>query len=231
MSTFTTSGIRAWQGGASGPDSSERSGQAVKDDAARAWAVAGTVTDPELPMLTLADLGVLRDVRADGGRVVVSITPTYTGCPAMDTMRDDLVHALNRAGYDDVEVRTVLSPPWSTDWISDDGRRKLAEAGIAPPGAAPTHPSGPIPLTLTTRRPADVPASAASRTGDVVDEARASSHGAFSADGQDASETGVACPRCGSAQTEEVSRFSATACKALRRCRACQEPFEHVKEI
>ena len=88
-------------------------------------------------MLTLADLGVLREVSEEDGKVIVSITPTYTGCPAMDTMRDDLVHALQHAGYHEVEVRTVLQPPWSTDWISADGKRKLAAAGIAPPGEAP----------------------------------------------------------------------------------------------
>jgi len=157
-------------------------------------AVAETVTDPELPMLTLADLGVLREVSDVEGRVVVTITPTYTGCPAMDTMRDDLVGALQRAGYRDVEVRTVLHPPWSSDWITADGRRKLAEAGISPPGAAPRN-DGPIPLTLSA--PVRV----------------------------------VRCPHCGAAETEELSRFSATACKSLRRCRVCAEPFEHVKEI
>ncbi|HKS47461.1 MAG TPA: 1,2-phenylacetyl-CoA epoxidase subunit PaaD [Amycolatopsis sp.] len=156
--------------------------------------VAKTVTDPELPMLTLADLGVLREVSEVDGRVVVSITPTYTGCPAMDTMRDDLVHALENAGYLDVEIRTVLRPAWSSDWITADGRRKLAEAGIAPPGAAPPR-SGPVPLTLAP--PARL----------------------------------VGCPRCGSVETEQVSEFGPTACKALRRCRACHEPFEHVKEI
>lgn len=165
----------------------------------RARAVAETVTDPELPMLTLADLGVLREVDVVGGRVVVSITPTYTGCPAMDAMRDDLVHTLRDAGYDDVEVRTVLHPAWSTDWISADGRRKLADAGIAPPGAAPRRTPGPVPLTLSLPRPGD----------DAV----------------------VRCPQCGSADTTEISRFGSTACKALRRCRACAEPFEHMKEI
>src|SRR4051794_23473039 len=90
------------------------------------WEIAAAVTDPELPMVTLADLGVLRDVRVEDGRtVVVEITPTYTGCPAMGVMRADLVHALHRAGFADVDVRTVLSPAWSTDWISDEGRRKL----------------------------------------------------------------------------------------------------------
>ncbi|WP_328607078.1 phenylacetate-CoA oxygenase subunit PaaJ [Amycolatopsis sp. NBC_00345] len=160
-----------------------------------AVAVASTVTDPELPMLTLADLGVLREVSESGGRVTVAITPTYTGCPAMDTMRDDLEHALLGAGFTDVEIRTVLEPAWTSDWISADGRRKLAEAGIAPPGAAPRRAAGPIPLTL----------------GPPVSR--------------------VACPHCGSLDTEEQSRFSATACRALRRCRACLEPFEHVKEI
>jgi ring-1,2-phenylacetyl-CoA epoxidase subunit PaaD len=160
------------------------------------WAVAATVTDPELPMVTLADLGVLRDVRVEADRtVVVDITPTYTGCPAMGVMRADLVHALHRAGFGDVEVRTVLSPAWSTDWISDAGRRKLAAGGIAPPGRAPVRASGPVPLNLgPTRRTAS-------------------------------------CPVCGSADTEELSEFGATACKALRRCRSCREPFEHVKEI
>lgn len=159
-----------------------------------AAAVAATVTDPELPMLTLADLGVLRSVSEEAGRVVVAITPTYTGCPAMDTMRDDLEHALLSAGFSDVEIRTQLAPAWTSDWISPSGREKLAAAGIAPPGAAPRR-SGPIPLTLSA------PVSS------------------------------VRCPLCGSADTEEQSRFGATACKALRRCRTCLEPFEHVKEI
>jgi ring-1,2-phenylacetyl-CoA epoxidase subunit PaaD len=159
-------------------------------------AVAETVTDPELPLLTLADLGVLRDVRVErDGAVTVEITPTYNGCPAMGVMRADLVHALHEAGFDVVDVRTVLSPAWSTDWITEAGRRKLAEAGIAPPGPAPDRPTGPVPLQLGAPR----------RT--------------------------ASCPLCGSDDTEELSEFSATACKALRRCRSCREPFEHVKEI
>ncbi len=113
----------------------------------RALAVARTVRDPEMPMLTLADLGVLRDVEESEAGVVVTITPTYSGCPAMATMRDDLVHRLQDHGYDDVEVRVSLHPAWSTDWITEAGRTALAEAGVSPPGAAPVS-TGPIPIDL-----------------------------------------------------------------------------------
>lgn len=116
-----------------------------------AYAVAATVTDPELPMLTLADLGVLRDVAvADDGRVVVAITPTYSGCPAMAAMRDDLVRRLGEEGFD-AEVRVQLSPAWTSDWITPRGRRALADAGISPPGPARAA-GGPVPLTLTPTR-------------------------------------------------------------------------------
>jgi ring-1,2-phenylacetyl-CoA epoxidase subunit PaaD len=166
---------------------------------AAAREVAARVLDPELPVLSLADLGVLRDVevRDDGGvpTVVVTITPTYSGCPAMATMRADLKVRLRAAGFEHVEVRTRLQPAWSTDWISEDGRRRLREAGISPPGAAPRSASRPVPLTLT---------SAPSE---------------------------VTCPRCGSGDTKETSRFGSTACKAQYRCLACAEPFDHVKEI
>ena len=149
-----------------------------------AWETAASVLDPELPVLTIADLGILREVRESGGAVTVTITPTYSGCPAMEQIAGDLRRRLAEAGYRDVSIRTELSPPWTTDLITPDGRRKLAEAGIAPPG------SGPVLITLAVR-----------------------------------------CPRCGSAQTREISRFSGTACKALYQCRACLEPFEHVKEL
>jgi ring-1,2-phenylacetyl-CoA epoxidase subunit PaaD len=146
--------------------------------------VAASVVDPEIRVLTIADLGVLRDVSVDGEHVTVTITPTYSGCPAMDVIRADIRRALAGAGYSDVEVRTSLSPAWSTDWISDAGRSKLAAAGIAPPGR------GAVALRLSVR-----------------------------------------CPRCGSPDTEELSRFGSTACKALWRCRACTEPFDHVKAL
>ncbi|MGN6252937.1 MAG: 1,2-phenylacetyl-CoA epoxidase subunit PaaD [Marmoricola sp.] len=157
-------------------------------------AVAATVTDPEMPMLTLEDLGVLREVAVDGDAVTVTITPTYSGCPAMATMRDDLVHALHDEGWSDVRVEVRLQPAWSTDWITDAGRRALVAHGISAPGPAPS-PEGAVPLTLlpTRRR--------------------------------------LTCPRCGSGAVDRVSEFGPTACKALYRCTACLEPFEHVKEI
>nr|WP_281288721.1 1,2-phenylacetyl-CoA epoxidase subunit PaaD [Pseudonocardia kunmingensis] len=111
--------------------------------------VVARVVDPEMPMLTLDDLGVIRAVEEGVSGVVVTITPTYSGCPAIEVMRDDIRAALTRAGYGPVQVRTVFAPAWSTDWISEAGRRKLAEAGIAPPGRAAPPSTGPVPLTLT----------------------------------------------------------------------------------
>ncbi|MEV6366439.1 1,2-phenylacetyl-CoA epoxidase subunit PaaD [Micromonospora musae] len=151
---------------------------------------AAAVVDPEIRVLTIDELGILRSVEEDPatGRVVVTITPTYTGCPAMDVIRADIRRALNVAGHPDAEVRTVHSPAWSTDWISESGRAKLASAGIAPP--QPVRRPGVVPLTLTLR-----------------------------------------CPRCGSPETEQLSRFGSTACKALWRCRSCSEPFDHLKAL
>ncbi|HEX7747059.1 MAG TPA: 1,2-phenylacetyl-CoA epoxidase subunit PaaD [Micromonosporaceae bacterium] len=150
----------------------------------------GAVPDPELRVVSIDELGILRDVTEDPvtGLVTVIITPTYTGCPAMDVIRADIRAALAAAGRPDADVVTVLHPAWSTDWISESGREKLAAAGIAPPG--PARRSGPVALTLTTR-----------------------------------------CPRCGSTDTEQLSRFGSTACKALWRCRACREPFDHLKAL
>ena len=114
-----------------------------------AFEVAAAVPDPEVPVLTIGDLGVLRDVTVDAdGRVQVTVTPTYSGCPAMDAIRTDVVTALTDAGFTDAHVSTVLSPAWTTDWMSDEGKRKLLDYGIVPPERR-----GPVALTLTLRCP------------------------------------------------------------------------------
>ena len=152
----------------------------------RAWEAAASVTDPEIPVLTIDDLGVLREVEVSGDRVEVAVTPTYSGCPAMNMIALDIELALERAGFREVHVRTVLSPAWTTDWMSEEGRRKLKAYGIAPP------------LPASTRR------------------------ALFGVDQ-------VSCPQCGSAETELLSEFGSTSCKALWRCKACREPFDYFK--
>ena len=129
------------------------------------YEVAASVTDPEMPMLTLEDLGMLRDVTLEGERVIVTITPTYSGCPAMATMRDDLVHSLHDEGFGDVEVRVSLHPAWSTDWITPRGHQALTNHGLSAPGSAPRH-DGPVVLSLTaTRRALTCPRCGSSDTG------------------------------------------------------------------
>jgi ring-1,2-phenylacetyl-CoA epoxidase subunit PaaD len=163
--------------------------------------IAETVADPELPMLTLADLGILRDVADEDGHIVVTITPTYSGCPALREIARDLQHRLTQAGFAGATVRTQIAPAWSSDWITPQGRRKLRAAGIAPPrphanSAASPASRGPVPLNLTA-----------------------------------APRERVACPQCGSLDTAVTAAFGSTACKALLRCCTCHEPFEHVKEF
>ena len=120
---------------------------------ARASAAAGSVLDPEVPVLTIADLGVLRDVTVDAaGRVTVTVTPTYSGCPAMDVIRRDVEDAVHGAGFSEVEVRTVLSPAWTTDWMTEHGRQALADYGIAPPQRR-TSTTGPVLVSLSVRCP------------------------------------------------------------------------------
>ena len=152
----------------------------------RAWDIAAAVVDPEIPVLTIADLGVLREVAVSDGHIEVTITPTYSGCPAMNMIALDIELALERAGFRGSKVRTVLSPAWTTDWMSEDGRRKLREYGIAPP------------LASTSRRALF-----------GVEE--------------------IACPQCGSGNTELLSEFGSTSCKALWRCKSCREPFDYFK--
>ena len=143
------------------------------DRVAAIEAVLATVPDPEIPAVSVMDLGIVRAVTPDK----VSITPTYSGCPATDFIEQNIRDALDAGGYRDVAIETVLSPPWTTDWISEEGKEKLRAYGIAPPELAKA----------------------------------------------------ATCPRCGSTDTEEVSRFGSTPCKAQWRCKDCLEPFDRFK--
>lgn len=160
----------------------------------RAWSVLGQVLDPEVPALSVCDLGIVRDVRPQGDGVEVVLTPTYSGCPATEVIEQSVVEAIELAGLGPVTVTLRRAPAWTTDWISDEGRRKLRDYGIAPPsGSAAAAESQPI--RIVRREPA------------------------------------LECPRCGSLNTERLSVFGSTACKALYRCVACREPFEYFKAI
>lgn len=157
--------------------------------------VLDEVMDPEVPVLSIVELGIVRDVQRIGPGAVVTVTPTYSGCPAMREIERDIRRALAERGVDPVEVRTTYAPAWTTDWISDTARAKLEAYGIAPPGWA----------------------VATASTTTVVQLERRSSR--------------VKCPRCGSMETTLTSEFGSTACKSLRVCRACGEPFEEFKTI
>jgi len=137
------------------------------------WAVLQGVMDPEIPVVSVVDLGIVRAVAGDK----VTITPTYSGCPATDVIERTIRAELDAAGYRDVAIETILSPPWTTDWISDKGKEALRRYGIAPPELAKA----------------------------------------------------ATCPQCGSTDTEEVSRFGSTPCKAQWRCKSCLEPFDRFK--
>jgi ring-1,2-phenylacetyl-CoA epoxidase subunit PaaD len=150
---------------------------ARQDEASRIWSVLESVPDPEIPALSVVDLGIVREVDSTARRI--AITPTYTGCPATLAIEQDIRIALDSAGFGDVRIETILAPPWTTEWISEAGKRKLHAYGIAPP-----NPPG---------------------------------------------EKRVECPLCGSADTEEISRFGSTPCKALWRCLTCAEPFDLFK--
>jgi ring-1,2-phenylacetyl-CoA epoxidase subunit PaaD len=159
-----------------------------------------SVADPEIPVLTIRDLGILRGVHMEEGKVVVTITPTYSGCPAMIDIRDSIEIALRDAGVEQFSIETCLSPAWTTDWMSEEGCRKLLEYGIAPP---PSRGEGAAPTSPTNRHENPVEAAPSPRP--------------------------VACPQCGSEDTRLVSEFGSTSCKALRQCNSCLEPFDHFK--
>lgn len=172
--------------------------------AALAWARLDELTDPEIPVVTLREMGIVREVHDTGAGVRVVITPTYSGCPAMDQIEADIRAALAQAGLQ-AEVVTRLAPAWTTDWMTPAAHDKLRAYGIAPPQGRCTGEAeaaaGPASAVLRFMRP------------------RGS-----------ASES-IACPRCGSIQTTQTSHFGSTACKALYRCLACLEPFDYFKQI
>ena len=163
-------------------------------------AAVESVPDPEVPVVSIADLGILRHLVVDeaSGAVAVTITPTYSGCPAMDVIAHHVEHVCRENGWEP-SVSLRLDPPWTTDWMSDEGRDKLRAFGIAPPAVgggavgAARHTGSSVAVTLQRHV--------------------------------------VACPQCGSDDTEELAHFGSTACKALRRCRACREPFDEFKAI
>jgi len=160
------------------------------------WQVLGTVLDPEVLALSVVDLGLVREVlRHDDGLEIV-LTPTYSGCPATELIERNVLDAVAAAGFGPARVTMRRAPAWTTDWISEEGRRKLLDYGIAPPG--PVDPADGVPMHFVGRSPS----------------------------GQR-----LACPRCGSLQTERLSAFGSTACKSLYRCLSCREPFEHFKPI
>jgi ring-1,2-phenylacetyl-CoA epoxidase subunit PaaD len=156
---------------------------------ALAWATVANVPDPEIPVLSVVDLGLVRRLEVfDNGAVRLGVAPTYSGCPATAVIRRSLVEALQAAGFRDVVAHDELSPPWTSDWITDEGREKLRSYGIAPPGRSAASPRALAATALA-----------------------------------------IACPRCGSEATEQLSEFGSTPCKALHRCTACLEPFDYFK--
>jgi len=152
------------------------------------WQALARVPDPEIPILSVVDLGIVRFVRWVGESLHVGITPTYSGCPATEVIRGSIRAALDKAGYGGAVLQEILAPPWSSDWLTAQGRAKLLEFGIAPPAAAVTN------LRRLLR-------------------------------------TTIACPRCGSRSTTQVSEFGSTPCKAHYRCDSCLEPFDYFKCI
>jgi ring-1,2-phenylacetyl-CoA epoxidase subunit PaaD len=163
--------------------------ETIADNTARVWQLLESVMDPELPVLSVVDLGIVRSVQLEGKAVELVITPTYTGCPAMDVITMQLKIILASAGYTPVTIRSVLSPAWTTEWMSESGRDKLKAYGIAPP-----NPKQSVCTPAYFQR-----------------------------------EEAVECPHCGSYNTNMISEFGSTACKALYRCSVCQEPFDYFK--
>lgn len=166
--------------------------------AERAWEVLGSVLDPEVPALSVRDLGIVRDVIDHGDSLEVVLTPTYSGCPATEVIEQSVLEAINAEGLGPARATLQRAPAWTSDWISEEGKRKLNEYGIAPPSHV-------------------VPAEAGTQSARIRIFGRRADQ--------------VACPRCSSTNTERLSAFGSTACKAMYRCLSCREPFEHFKPI
>ena len=161
-----------------------------------AWDCLHAVPDPEIPVISITDLGIVRDIEIEDTHVKVVVTPTYSGCPATEMIETSIREALANIGFKTVDVQMQLFPAWTTEWINDATKEKLRQYGIAPPGAEDViqgSASGESVISFVPYKPA--------------------------------------CPRCGSRNTSRLSRFGATACKALYRCDACLEPFEYFKPI
>jgi ring-1,2-phenylacetyl-CoA epoxidase subunit PaaD len=172
--------------------------------------LVANLPDPEIPAVTLADLGILRSVSAEDDCLIVTLTPTYSGCPATEAIRDDVRAALVNEGFDRNQVRITLSPPWNTDWITDIGREKLLAYGIAPPAKMSSDQCLVKPTEASSNTPTNTPTSASILAFKAPDR-------------------GIQCPRCKSVNTDKLSQFGSTPCKALYRCLACREPFDYFK--
>jgi ring-1,2-phenylacetyl-CoA epoxidase subunit PaaD len=172
--------------------------QASKPDTVEVWRWLSEVPDPEIPVISVTDLGIVRQVNWEDDTLVVTVTPTYSGCPATGVINLDIENALRSHGIDRIRIERQLSPAWTSDWINADAREKLRAYGIAPP--------------------IDGTAADGRLLGRV---ARLSGR----------SNMTVACPRCGSTNTEKISQFGSTPCKASYRCKDCLEPFDYFKCI
>jgi ring-1,2-phenylacetyl-CoA epoxidase subunit PaaD len=179
------------------PSGSSAAPDAAEPRVTRAWQVLAGVLDPEVPVVSVCELGIVRDVFVVGDDLIVALTPTYSGCPATEVIEQSILDALVGAGLGPVAIEQRRAPAWTTDWISAEGRSKLLAYGIVPPGPAPAAAAAGVPIRFIPRRVA----------------------------------LHLSCPRCASDDTERLAAFGSTACKALYRCRACGEPFEHFKAI
>ena len=141
------------------------------------WRILETIPDPEIPPISIVDLGIIRDVQYDDDTIIITITPTYSGCPAMSFIKEEIIYNMESQGVINYQINTSLAPPWTTDWMSDSVKKKLMEAGIAPPSSE------------------------------------------------------VICPQCDSEEVKVVSDFGSTACKALYKCKKCNEPFNYFKQL